>query len=436
MKAIVAVSLALFAMTAGCAPSATPEPASTEPAAATDDAQILRQVAEVRHTGEQAYEPMVVEHPDGTLFANGFGRSANPEIAPRLWRSDDRGATWSRVDVGGKEDGAIGNSDPDLAVADDGTLYAIHLGFNHDAHRGTHIAVGASPDKGETWTWTTLSKGMEEDRPWVDVAPDGRAHAIWNDNRGGVSYARSTDGGQTWDVRQRIHPVGGSSHLAVGPHGEIAVRITPLSWGGYQFDPGTELIAVSTDGGDTWTTHKPPGRREWISDADRKGGTHLIDRWAETLSWDAAGTLYYLWSEGKSLWLARSQDQGATWQSAVILKGDNYIFYPYVDARAAGQLAALWLLGRPGSPPGDPEELRHQVARIDWPETAANPVVAMSDPFLNTYWSVPKEKPAARVVGGDYLPVVLLRDGTVGTVAPLWSQDGETRGFTWRRFDR
>ena len=396
----------------------------------------LALVDEVRHTDSLAYEPMVAEHPDGTLFVSGFPRVIDPDDPPRIWRSDDRGGSWDRVDVGSPADGAVGNSDPDMAIAPDGTLYSIHLGFDRSTQRGTHIAIGASPDKGITWTWRMLSEGNEEDRPWVDVAPDGTAHAIWNDNRGGVSYARSNDRGQSWDVRDRIHDVGGSSHLAVGPNGQVAVRITPLSWGGYQFDEGVELVAISIDGGDTWSMHEPPGDRIWIADAERTEETQLIDRWAETLAWDSAGTLYYLWSEDTTLWLGRSFDQGENWDSAELLAPGGYIFYPFLDAGPPGQLAAIWGTGRPGTLPGNDEEMQLQVGHIEWPADSAAAGLTLSATFPNDYWVEIDEGRFARAVGGDYLPVILLRDDSIGSLAPLYAEQGRTTGFTWRRFVR
>ena len=206
-----------------------------------------------------AREPMLVEHPDGTLFVTGYeGRNESPD----LWKSGDGGATWERVDVGSPADGAVGNSCVDLAVAPDGTLYFITMGFIADKMEGTHVTVGVSHDVGASWTWTYLSQDQYDDRPWVEVAPDGTAHAIWNDGAG-VSYAVSTDGGRSWTERERIHPQGGSSHLAIGRSGELAVRVTPLSASGNQYDEGVDLIAVSTDGGKSWQKEAPPGTREW-----------------------------------------------------------------------------------------------------------------------------------------------------------------------------
>ena len=90
-------------MTGACAPEPAPvEPTNTVPSR-------LELIGAVQHDDELAYEPMVAEHPDGTLFVSGFGRIDDPKLPPQLWRSDDRGATWTRINVGTKEDGAIGD---------------------------------------------------------------------------------------------------------------------------------------------------------------------------------------------------------------------------------------------------------------------------------------------------------------------------------------
>ena len=62
-------------------------------------------------------EPMVIQDSHGTVFASGYGWSAET-MHPSLRKSDDGGRTWSRVEVGDTAQGAIGNSDVDLAVAE------------------------------------------------------------------------------------------------------------------------------------------------------------------------------------------------------------------------------------------------------------------------------------------------------------------------------
>src|SRR5439155_7290422 len=92
----------------------------------------------VEHLDVAGRKPMVVEHPDGSLFVAGYGLQPRPT----LWRSRDRGATWTRVDVGSEAQGAIGNSDVDLAVSRDGTLYFVNMFFDRVALEGTQIAIG------------------------------------------------------------------------------------------------------------------------------------------------------------------------------------------------------------------------------------------------------------------------------------------------------
>ena len=206
----------------------------------------LTMAAPIEHLDVVAREPMIVEHPDRTLFVGGFGASNIGEKRtdqPTLWKSRDGGKTWSLVNVGTEAGGpGYGNSDMDLAVSPDGTIYFVSLLFNAEKWEGRQVSIGVSKDVGVTWKWTLLSKTRFDDRPWVEVAPDGTAHVIWNDGAG-VCHAVSRDGGLTWTERERIHPQGGSSHLAVGPNGEVAVRVTPASASYNKYDEGVDLIA-------------------------------------------------------------------------------------------------------------------------------------------------------------------------------------------------
>jgi hypothetical protein len=184
-------------------------------------------------------EPMIVEHPNGTLFVSGYGSpdGTPPQTVPRLWKSLDHGKTWTAVSVGAEVQGATGNSDVSLAIAQDGTLYFATMTFDLKTFEGTQISVGVSQDVGNSWHWTLLSKKRFDDRPWVAVAPDGTAHVIWNDGSG-VYHSVSRDRGFKWTEPQKIHSLGGSSHLAIGPNGDISVRITPASASGNRFDEG------------------------------------------------------------------------------------------------------------------------------------------------------------------------------------------------------
>ncbi|MGB9005916.1 MAG: sialidase family protein [Candidatus Aminicenantales bacterium] len=389
----------------------------------------LTMAAPVDHLDVVAREPMIAEHPDGTLFVSGYGAgfvSGKRTDEPTLWKSRDGGTTWVRVNVGTQADGAAGNSDVDLAVAGDGTLYFATLVFDGEKGQGKQISIGVSKDSGATWKWTLLSKNRFDDRPWVKVAPDGTAHAIWNDGRG-VCHAVSRDGGRTWTERPRIHPQGGSSHLAVGPNGEVAVRVTPTSAAGTKYDEGVDLIAVSTDAGTTWRKQEAPGYREWNPDY------FPVPRWVEPLAWDARGALYSLWTNLKGVWLARSVDRGATWTTWRLTESPEVAYYPYLVAGRQGELAATWFSGWTGT-------WQAHAARIDVDEGEAPPRMVESQPFKPDSWRQNRswpEDPQTPDPAGEYLACSFLDKGGLVVVSAIQNKRENRFGFSlWRVEER
>jgi hypothetical protein len=351
---------------------------------------------------------MLAEHPQGALFVTGYW---DPE--PRLWKSQDRGATWTRVILGPE---AVGNSDVDLAMAADGTLYFVNMTYDRQKEEGRQIAIGVSGDAGTSWRWTTLSKTRFDDRPWVEVAPDGTAHVIWNDGSG-VSHSMSRDRGATWTTPARIHDRGGSSHLAIGPRNQLAVRITPLSASGNKYDEGLDLIAVSSDGGASWQKRPAPGQRDWSPDFE----SEATPRWVEPLAWDAAGRLYSLWTDKTGVRLARSDDLGATWTTRTVAGTAAPAFFPYLTAGRRGELAATWFT----STKNDMKDLQWYAARIDGERVLVSEAQSLES----------RTREGGNDTAGEYLAIAFLRDGTLGVVTPLQNVAGKRTGFTWWRFE-
>jgi hypothetical protein len=415
---ILAAVMPLLAIVAAAGCSGAKEPVAEKAAPAAS----LVVADPIEHLDARAREPMAVEHPDGTLFVSGYGEST-----PTLWRSRDRGATWARVTVGTEESGAVGNSDVDLAVARDGTLYFVTMTFDRKVLEGTGVSIGVSRDVGATWSWTRLSKTRFDDRPWVEVAADGTVHVIWNDGSG-VCHVVSQDAGKTWTERPRIHDRGGSSHLALGPNREVAVRVTPLSASGNRFDTGVDIVAVSTDGGATWQKHAAPGQRDWSPLVDTsvtppRWVESAQPRWVEPLAWDAQGDLYSLWANQKGLWLGRSADRGATWTNWRVVTSDAVLYYPYLIARGQGRLAATWFSGRG-------ETLQAHVARLDAGES---PRIVESRPFQIESWTAGDrpEDPPVRDSAGEYLAAAFLSDGGFAVVSPIQNEKAKRFGFSW-----
>jgi hypothetical protein len=377
---------------------------------------------QVDHLDVVGREPMLVEHPGGALFVAGYGSER-----PTLWTSADRGGTWRRVDVGTEVDGAVGNSDVDLSVAPDGTLYFVVMQYDRAAFEGRGISIAVSTDAGATWQWTPLSRARFDDRPWVEAGPDGTAHVIWNDGSG-MKHRVSRDRGRTWTDPGAVHDKGGSSHLAVGRRGELAVRIAPISASYNRYDAGVDLIAVSLDGGTTWRRHAAPGTRDWAPTWDAQGFT---PRWVEPLAWDARGLLYSAWTDKQGVHLARSADHGATWDTGLVIRSEAQAFFPYLVARGDGDLAATWFTQADPSGKG----LQGHAARIRYSASEAGGGVALSAPWSPDSLTVKEtDGTVASDTAGEYMAAAILRDGTLAVVAPIQDKPAQRRGFTWRRF--
>ena len=410
-------SLLLLTMVLACAPQGDRAPAAPTLTLA-DSSEFIDRLGR---------EPMVVQHPAGTIFVAGYG-----DTVPHLWRSQDNGRTWASVNVGVRDDGAVGNSDVELAVGPDSTLYFLNMSFDRQRLEGTRIDLATSRDGGSSWQWRQLSDTRLDDRPWIDVSPGNAAHAIWNDGAG-VSHVRSTDGGRTWTEMSRIHPMGGSSHLAVGPKGEVAVRVVPISVSGNSFNAGEDWLFVSTDGGETWVKHNAPGTRVWraMRDTTVKPPTWSEapqPRWVEPIAWDSTGALFSLWGHENRVWLARSRDQGATWSTWEVAHDSAVTYFPYLIARGDGQLASSWITGT-----GD--EL---VASVAYIETAGDgaPRVARAPAFQPEAFQagMPPDTATSRSAAGEYLGMSFLADGSLGVAVPIQHAAAKRAGFAFRRY--
>lgn len=387
--------------------------ASARGGSATTPLVPLEQVTTV---GTRTREPMLVQHPNGALFVAGYAVASQG-----VWTSTDLGKRWTPIRFDGNAAGLIGNSDTDLAVAPDGTLYFASMTYDRRVFEGTQIAIAVSHDAGISWSWSLLSRNRFDDRPWMKIAPDGTAHVIWNDGSG-VHHRVSRDRGATWITMPRISERGGSSHLAIGAGGQIAVRVAPISASGNRNDPGVDSIKVSTDGGATWQSYAAPGRPIWSATS--------LDRWVEPLVWTTNGHLFAAWTEGTDSWLGRSTDRGATWVSWTLSRGTSKAFYPYLAVSATNTLAVTWHAGAADS-------LRWHVATLDAPTGAILGAVRVSAPLLLDSWAWPADKPdvpPVRSSAGEYLAALFLRDGGLGVVTPVQSKERD--GFTWWRFVR
>lgn len=221
--------------------------------------------------------------------------------------SFDGGSSWEIVPVPGLTDCTDGPweraSDPWLSFSPDGTLHQMSLVFQTDPPSGEPLgfgpnamAVSKSENGGVDWSEPILI--VEDDNPrflndknslTADPYDANLVYAVWdkldvspggiklNRNlRGGLGsfkgaayFARSTDGGDTWEEAEKLYDPGGlnqtiANQIVVLPDGTLLDFFTEIlnnrnDDGGAQ--PSARLsFKYSPDKGETWLPHGRPIR--------------------------------------------------------------------------------------------------------------------------------------------------------------------------------
>jgi hypothetical protein len=279
-------------------------------------------------------ETSVTVGPDGLVLACSHGGFGQPSPS---WVSEDAGDTWRRLDP---QPNPLVSGDCDWAVLDDGTWAIVY-----DTIASATVAV--SSDRGATWSLNYASAlpiaGV--DRPWL--ATDGLRLYMVYANVMAVEpainmVAVSVDGGRTWTQHALAHSL--TPDEADRPNTVIGNPIVqgqtlrvPLASANLNLGGPTWLsFAVSRDAGATWTEEPVAG--------PYPSYFHLPVA-------DAApdGTLFITKPEGTpdaiAIDVLVSRDDGATW--ATIRVAENVTFPsvsgPWVDARPDGTATVAWL---------------------------------------------------------------------------------------------
>jgi LPXTG-motif cell wall-anchored protein len=162
-------------------------------------------------------EPSLAMAPDGTHYAvstPGSDDKSNGTV--QVWHSADRGKSWAHTFFTSDQ----GGGDSELDFRPDGTLLGADLEFAGGQQADSEIH--RSTDFGKTWDANGVQAGQEQDRQWFAHTPDGkRQFLVYHDFIAeGEFYVESDDGGKTWgnpnlinDLSQVSAPPG----IAVGP---------------------------------------------------------------------------------------------------------------------------------------------------------------------------------------------------------------------------
>jgi hypothetical protein len=305
-------------------------------------------------------EPGITAGPSGVMVAN--ASTANSGAPATFWLSHDDGAGWSPGRPVG--DPSMATGDSDAAIAPDGTMYALILGYGSDPSQPSNptVLVYRSQD-GEHWdgpaSFPPPHGADQPDRPWL-VVPHGAPGEVlvFNSEGGGnVVEWRSTDHGASFSGPTPV--TGGANSEAVitlgsrplvDPTDSSRLFLFYETAGVEPLGPPGALGAMSAEFPLTqlWVARSEDGGNSWNNQLVHDAGTalaHLLPASAV----DSAGNVYAVVSEraaggtATQLFITHSTDHGARWSTpAPIAAGAPSNVMPALAATGRGRLVVSW----------------------------------------------------------------------------------------------
>lgn len=292
--------------------------------------------------------PTILRNPKNSSNQVLTYRVDRPNFSAVLQHSQDSGETWTPTELplpaGTPACTATIDSrpcpfGPDIAFADDGTLYVLYVNLVGNGNSPANLWLSTSADGGRTLSPPVRIAGELTFQARLAVAPDGIIHITWLQGRdtGNLSLlganpivaVRSEDGGQTFappvviSDPERVR-VGGASP-GVDDQGVVTVLYEDFKGDRRDFenlegpvfeDPFALVVTRSTDGGQTWTRGQEfeagliPARRFLV---------YLPE--SPSLAVAGNGNLYVAWADGRNgdedVFVKRSTDGTRTWSEPV-----------------------------------------------------------------------------------------------------------------------
>jgi hypothetical protein len=247
--------------------------------------------------------------------------------------------------------GSAGGFDPAVAVAPNGTVYAVFM--KQTAHHQFPVVV-ASFDHGRSFPQLARLIQLQLDnfggRPFIAAGTDGAVYLTWNygpsaaevsyictKHGGGCGFKagdlnivlqKSIDFGLHWGPMLAMSPGfpasgADSAPLLVEPNGTIDMEYQDFSVTNaatLTLGPAHNYFTSSADGGATWSAPVRVGPK-WASMAPREW-------WIDgSVARDTGGNLYVTWDSQRKghdvSWLSFSADGGTSWSSPVRVTSDR-----------------------------------------------------------------------------------------------------------------
>lgn len=293
--------------------------------------------------------------------------------------SQDGGITWSLHPMpfsrcGGGSSANGGNyaraTDPWVTFSPNGTAHQFALAFSgatFQAGSANAMLVSRSINGGTAWSNPTalIVDGAQffNDKNSITADPtdSNYVYAVWDrlaDVGGGPAYfARTSNGGVTWEPAHAIYDPGPSSQtignvIAVRPDGLVLDLFTQLDEAPDNSTSGFLAVIRSTNKGVSWSPPIHIADLLSIGVSDPENGTLVRDgSILPQIAIAPNGTIYVVWQDARfsggdhdGIALSRSSDGGLTWSAPVRVnrKLSAQAFTPTVHVRADGLIAVTY----------------------------------------------------------------------------------------------
>jgi hypothetical protein len=326
--------------------------------------------------------------------------------------SQDGGASWQEVVIPGITlcSGGIydRSTDPWVSFGPDGTLHQLALSFNDVAAplepRDFDHALLASRsiDGGLTWSSPIevirdLDANVFNDKQTITADPTDAdlVYAVWDRLvfppserasvisgfvtaafRGPAWFARSTDGGLTWEPARQIYDPGQNdqtigNQIVVLPDGTLVDVFNEIRNDNRNGRAGSNVALLrSTDSGESWSGRVFVSRLGTIeiTDPDTGDPVRTGDIIPEVAVDPASGALYVVWQDARfsggqfdSIAFSQSLDGGTTWSEPIkvnlspddVPAGNQQAFTPSVHVAADGTVGVTYYDFRNNTPSPD-----------------------------------------------------------------------------------